>query len=79
MYLWRIAGSLASEAVTRTSFPDVPRSHPYFRAVLWAQQKGITKGYSNGAKKGMFGIDDSCMRGQIMSFIWRLKSSLPHL
>ena len=41
--------------------------HPHYRAVLWAYQKGITKGYSDGS----FGVDRTCTRGQICTFIWR--------
>lgn len=72
-FLWKMAGSPEPNAVSDTPFPDVPTTHPYYRAVLWAQQNGITKGYTKGTNKGKFGINDTCTRGQIMSFIWRFK------
>lgn len=72
-FLWKMAGSPEPKAVSGTPFPDVPESHTYYQAVLWAQQNGITKGYTKGADKGKFGINDTCTRGQIMSFIWRFK------
>lgn len=73
MFLWRMAGSPAPKAVSGTPFPDVPNTHPYYKAVLWAQQNAITTGYTTGANKGKFGIDDTCTRGQIMRFIWNFK------
>ena len=74
MFLWRLAGSPAPGSTGgKTPFPDVPKTHPYYKAVLWAQGEGITKGYTTGPNKGKFGIDDTCTRGQIMSFIWRFK------
>ena len=74
MFLWKMAGAPAPAAVSRTPFPDVPKDHPYYKAVLWAQQNGITKGYTTGVNKGKFGVDDTCTRGQIMTFIWNFKN-----
>ena len=73
MFLWRMAGCPRPRTVSRSPFSDVPMSHTFYKAVLWAQQKGITTGYTSGSKKGKFGIDENCTRGQIMTFIWRYK------
>ena len=73
MFLWRMAGCPAPKAVSKSPFSDVPKTHTFYKAVLWAQQKGITKGYTSGPNKGKFGINDTCTRGQIMMFIWRYK------
>ena len=73
MFLWRMAGCPAPKAVSKSPFSDVPKTHTFYKAVLWAQQKGITYGYTSGPKKGTFGINDTCTRGQIMTFIWRYK------
>lgn len=73
MFLWNLAKRPEPRMTSTTPFPDVPKTHAYFKAVLWAQQNGITKGYSSGPNKGKFGINDTCTRGQIMSFIWRYK------
>ena len=73
MFLWRMAGCPAPKAVSKSPFSDVPTTHTFYKAVLWAQQKGITKGYTTGPNKGKFGINDTCTRGQIMMFIWRYK------
>ena len=67
MFLWRIAGQPAPKAQSKSPFSDIKPSHPHYKAVLWAYQKGIAKGYANGT----YGVDIPCTRGQIMTFIWR--------
>ena len=71
MFLWRMAGKPVPAFESSTPFIDVPKSHPFYNAIIWAKQYGITKGYTSGSKKGQFGIDETCTRGQIMMFIWR--------
>lgn len=71
MFLWRYAGKPAPTATATRPFSDVPKSHAFYKAILWGSQKGITKGYSNGK----FGINDHCTRGQIMTFIWRYRGA----
>lgn len=68
-FLWRLAGKPAPKTVSKSPFTDIRANHPHYKAVLWAYQKGITKGYSDGR----FGVDDICNRGQICTFIWRYK------
>jgi hypothetical protein len=67
MFLWRIAGKPAPKTQAKSPFSDIKPSHPHYKAVLWAYQKGIAKGFSNGT----YGVDVPCTRGQIMTFIWR--------
>jgi hypothetical protein len=69
MFLWRYAGCPQPKSVTKSPFSDVPKTHAYYKAILWGSQKGITKGYSDGT----FGINKDCTRGHIMMFIWRYK------
>lgn len=69
MFLWRLAGKPAPKNAASSPFKDVPKSHAHYKAILWAAQKGITKGYDDGT----FGINKTCTRGQIMTFIWRFK------
>lgn len=71
MFLWRLAGKPAPKSVSTPPFSDVPKSHVFYNAILWAHQKGIAKGYSNGK----FDVDGKCTRGQIATFIWRYKGS----
>ena len=58
-------------ATPTVSFDDVPASAYYFDAVKWAQEKGVTNGKSNG----LFGSNDPCTRGQIVTFLWRAAGS----
>ena len=69
MFLWRYAGKPAPKAVSASPFKDVPKTHAFYNAILWASQKGITKGYPDGT----FGIDRNVSRGECMMFLWRLK------
>ena len=71
MFLWRLAGKPAPKAVSKSPFKDVAKNHTFYKAILWASQKGITKGYPDGT----FGINGTCTRGQIATFIWRYKGS----
>ncbi|MBR3171421.1 MAG: S-layer homology domain-containing protein [Lachnospiraceae bacterium] len=71
MFLWRYAGKPEPKAAVTSPFSDVPKSHAFYKAILWGSRKGITKGYSNGK----FGINDYCTRGQIMTFIWRYRGA----
>lgn len=69
MFLWRLAGKPEPVDALSSPFRDVPKTHAHYKAILWASQRGITKGYSDGT----FGINKTCTRGQIMTFIWRFK------
>ena len=71
MFLWRLKGKPAPKAVSKIPFKDVPTSHAFYKAILWGSQKNITKGYTSGPKKGNFGINDNCTRGQIVTFLYR--------
>ena len=50
---------------------DVPADVYYAKAVEWAVKKGITNGKANG----LFGSNDPCTRGQIVTFLWRAAGS----
>ena len=69
-FLWRTAGSPKPE--TRTMpFTDVPAGSYYYDAVLWAVENGITKGTSNTT----FSPNMTCIRAQIVTFLWRSEKS----
>ncbi|MBQ7032445.1 MAG: S-layer homology domain-containing protein [Clostridia bacterium] len=65
MYLWKNAGSPDVDAVG--TFIDVPKNADYAKAVAWAVQNGITAGTSANT----FSPDDTCTRGQIVTFLQR--------
>ena len=48
-------------------FYDVPNDAYYYEAVKWAAASGIAQGYGNG----LFGPNDPCTRGQVVTFLWR--------
>ena len=43
----------------------------YYKPVLWAVENGITAGTSEIT----FSPDDSCTRGQVVTFLWRANGS----
>lgn len=63
-YLWKLAGSPKS---TSSSFSDIPADASYASAVSWAVSKGIT----NGTSATTFSPNDTCTRGQIVTFLYR--------
>ena len=73
MFLWRLKGKPAPKAVAKSPFPDVPKSHVFYNAVLWGYQKKITTGFTSGKLKGKFGVNENCSRGQIVTFLYRAK------
>lgn len=68
-FIWRYKGKPAPKTVTKSPFKDVPKSHTYYKAILWGSQKGVTKGFSDGT----FGINKNCSRGQIVTFLYRIR------
>lgn len=63
-YLWKLAGKPAVDAA---AFTDVDAGAEYAQAVAWAVQEGITAGTSATT----FSPDNTCTRGQIMTFLYR--------
>ncbi|MGM9564909.1 S-layer homology domain-containing protein [Evtepia sp.] len=64
LYLWRLAGS---PKVTGSTFTDVPADAAYAQAVEWAVKEKITTGTSDTT----FSPDQTCTRGQIVTFLHR--------
>ena len=73
MFLWRLKGKPESIAMSVSPFTDVPKTHAFYKAILWGYQKKITTGYTSGEKKGTFGINEDCTRGQIVTFLYRAR------
>ena len=53
-------------STTTTTFTDVTKNS-YYDAILWAQEVGVTKGYSDGT----FKPNKTCTRGEIVTFMNR--------
>ena len=68
-FLWRMVG--CPEPKTITDFSDVKENDYFYKAVSWAQEKGITGGY----KDGTFRPYNDCNRNQAVTFLYRLDGS----
>ena len=65
-FLWRAAGS-PEPTTTGNPFVDVKETDFYYKAVLWAVEKGIT----NGLDATHFGPLSYCNRAQVVTFLYR--------
>ncbi|MBR3415919.1 MAG: S-layer homology domain-containing protein [Clostridia bacterium] len=65
-FLWRAAGS-PEPTLKSNPFGDVSENDYFYKAVLWAVEKGITTGTAADA----FSPDEECTRAQIVTFLWR--------
>ena len=54
-------------SVSVVAFEDVPESSPFYNAVSWCVDMGIT----NGTSETAFSPDSSCTRGEAVTFLWR--------
>lgn len=65
-FLWRAMGS-PEPTTTVNPFTDISADAYYYKAVLWAAEKGITAGTSATA----FSPDTIVSRAQVATFLWR--------
>ena len=65
-FLWRAAGSPAPKGTVKVPSDVLPGSYCY-DAVAWALENGIT----NGLADGTFGVNNTCTRGQSVTFLFR--------
>ena len=68
-FLWRAAGR-PQPTSTSISFSDVSNSgacQPYYTAILWAAENGITTGYNDGTFKPHAQVK----RAEFVTFLWR--------
>ena len=63
-YLWKLAGC---PDAGESTFTDVPAGSQYSKAVAWAVKEGIT----NGTTPTTFAPNNTCTRGQIVTFLYR--------
>lgn len=64
-FLWRYMGK--EETAAENPFADVDPNEWYGKPVLWALEKGITKGVSATE----FGVNEVCNRSQMVTFLYR--------
>ena len=65
-FLWRAMGE-PEPTSTANKFSDVATSDYFYKAVLWAVEKGITLGTSDTT----FSPNDPCTRAHVVTFLWR--------
>ena len=64
-FLWRANGSPEPQS-SNNPFSDV-NAGPFYKAILWAVEEGVTGGYSDGT----FRPNNVCTRGNIVTFLFR--------
>ena len=71
-FLYRASGSPSFET-TECPFTDVKPKAFYYNATLWAVENDITTGMKDkdGNPTGLFAPNDSCTRGQVVTFLYR--------
>ena len=66
-FLWRAENKPAAKT-QQSDFTDVQdASAYYYTPVLWAVENGVT----NGTSATTFSPNDTCTRGQIVTFLYR--------
>ncbi len=68
-FLWRAAGRPEPQSISNP-FSDVSSTGacaPYYTAILWAAEQGITTGFNDGT----FKPHDTVTRAQFVTFLWR--------
>ena len=65
-FLWRAKGC-PEPTNASNPFKDVISSDYYYKAVLWANEHGIT----NGTSATTFSPNDPCTRAHVVTFLWR--------
>ena len=65
-FLWAAQGR-PEPASMASSFSDVSGSDWFCKAILWAAENGITKGIGDG----LFGVNNTCTRAQIITFLYK--------
>ena len=71
-FLWRAAGSPTPKGTAKVPGDVLPGSYCY-DAVAWALENGIT----NGLADGTFGVNNTCTRGQSVTFLYRAMGTAP--
>lgn len=66
-FIWRAANRPEPESIA--TFTDMPANSDFQKAISWASENGITSGIGNNK----FGPDQTCTRGQIVTFLYNAK------
>ena len=71
-FIWKAAVKAEDEEIETPSFTDVDEDNPYMDGIAWAVAHEITMGTGDGTT---FSPDNSCTRGQIVTFLYRTAST----
>ena len=71
-FIWAAEGR-PEPALTQNPFVDVKPGAYYYKAVLWAKEKGVT----GGVDSTHFGPTGNVTRGQIMTFLYAAQGKPP--
>lgn len=69
-FLWRSFGCEEPKIIF-CPFEDIQQSDYFYKAVLWAVEKGIT----DGTGDTMFSPQESCTRAHVVTFLWRAENA----
>ena len=67
-FMWRACGKPEPETKS-CPFTDVQQDRYYYKAVLWAYERGITK----GTTETTFSPAKTCTRAEAVTFLWRME------
>ena len=70
-FLWRMAGK-PSVKNAKNPFQDVKQKDYFYKAVLWASDKKIVAGYSDGT----FKPQGKCLRRQMVTFLYKYDKNI---
>ena len=70
-FLWRLAKQPEPKSDTN-KFKDVKKSDYFYKATLWASEKGILAGYSDGT----FRPNGECLRRQMVTFLYKFDQNV---
>ena len=65
-FLWRLAGKPTTKT-TKNPFKDVKKTDYFYKATIWASEKKILAGYSDGT----FRPNGDCLRRQMVTFLYK--------
>ena len=70
-FLWRMAGKPEPKAKT-SKFKDVKSKDYFYKATIWASEKSIVAGYSDGT----FKPQGKCLRRQMVTFLYKYNNNV---
>ena len=70
-FLWRMAGK-PEPSSKKSKFSDIKAKDYFYKATIWASEKSIVAGYSNGT----FKPQGKCLRRQMVTFLYKYNNNV---